>query len=583
MHFPDNIFAITLLITGVFSLWVGGAVFYKLSLAVRWFGAIVLATAVWAITYGLELSSVDLSTMLFWTDLEYLGVATLPALWIVFVMRFTGKEAWLSKRNLLAIFLVPCLTLFFKWTGAFGLQYARTGLSKNTPFPLLNITPGIWYHIHTAFFYVMLAWGIGLIITKFKKAEGILKRQNRIILIGAMIPWVVNLIYLLHIRPFKYIDLTPFAFMATSLVIGIGLLSFRLFDIMPVAREKIIEALQEGVLVADQQGRVADLNPQMKQILGAQKRSYIGDTLDVLFAEIDLLKEACSQPEHRQLEISRKERGQVRFYAVTVTPLPEQKTIHSGNVFLFRDITDRKQNEQKLEELNQLKDRLFSIIAHDLRSPLISLADMLKLTEEGDLSSSEFLSMLPELSKNIGYTSGLVENLLYWAKSQLSGFTVNPVLFDLQPVTEPLLGLFQHNAYEKGVKIHNHIREATFVYADPDMIQAVLRNLVANAIKFCRQDDLVFINASSSGNLVTVSVEDTGVGIDKKNLSRLFAMENFTTRGTVNEQGTGLGLMLCQEFIEKNNGAITVDSAPGKGSRFSFSLPAVVGDAVDAY
>lgn len=567
----------------MFSLWVGLAVFYKLSLAVRWFGAIILATAVWAITYGLELSSVDLSTMLFWTDIEYLGVATLPALWIVFVMRFTGKEAWLSKWNLSFIFLIPGLTLFFKWTGVFGLQYAHISVSKNTPFPLLNITPGIWYQIHTVFFYMMLAWGIGLIVTKFKKAEGILKRQNRLILVGAMIPWAVNLIYLLHIRPFKYIDLTPFAFISTSLVIGIGLLRFRLFDIMPVAREKIIEALHEGILVADQQGRAVDLNPQMKKILGNQKRSYIGDTLNMLFTEIDLLKEAENQPEHGQLEVSRKENGQTRFYAVTITPLPEQKTIHSGNVFLFRDITDRKQNEQKLEELNQLKDRLFSIIAHDLRSPLIGLADMIRLAEEGDLNSEEFISLLPELSKNIGYTSGLVENLLYWAKSQLSGATVNPVLFDLQPVTAPLLGLFQHNADEKGVKIHNQIREATFVYADPDMIQAVLRNLVANAIKFCRQDDFVFINASSSGEQVTISVEDTGVGINKENLSRLFAQENFTTRGTVNEQGTGLGLMLCQEFIEKNNGTISVDSVLGKGSRFSFSLPCVAHELVDMH
>jgi PAS domain S-box-containing protein len=342
---------------------------------------------------------------------------------------------------------------------------------------------------------------------------------------------------------------------------------------MPVAREKIIEVLQEGILVADQQGRAIDLNPQMKKILGQQGRSYIGDTLDKLFTEIDLLNEADRAGQNHQLEISRKEAGQTRFYSVTITPLPERKTIHTGNVFLFRDITERKLNEQKLEELNQLKDRLFSIIAHDLRSPLISLADMLKLTEEGDLSNNEFISLLPELSKNIGYTFGLVENLLYWARSQLSGATVKPSLFDLHPVIEHLLGLFQHNANEKGIKIHNKIRDGVFVYADADMIQVVLRNLVANAIKFCRNGDLIFINASCTDDMITLSVEDTGIGISKENLSRLFALENFTTRGTVNEQGTGLGLMLCQEFIEKNNGTISVDSTLGQGSRFQFSLP----------
>jgi PAS domain S-box-containing protein len=573
MHLPDNIFALTLLITGLLSLGVGIAVFKKLGGAVRWFGSIILATAIWAITYGLELSSGDLQTMVMFTHLEYIGVATLPSLWIIFVMRFTGRENWLSTWGIALIFLEPALTLVFKWTGAWGLQYAAVKVANNTPFPLLDITPGWWYRVHTFFFYAMLAWGFWMIVAKFKKAEGILRRQNRIILVGAMFPWVVNLIYLLHIRPFRYIDLTPFAFIATSLIIGVGLLRFRLFDIVPIAREKIIEALQEGILVTDLNGMIIDLNPRMKKLLDAQQASYIGSHIDELFSEMDLFKQAENWPENHQLEITRKEREQTRFYAVTVTPLFEKRTIYSGNIFLFRDITERKQNEQKLEELNQLKDRLFSIIAHDLRTPMINLGDMIHLIEGGDLSQAEFVSMLPELSRNITYTSGLVDNLLFWAKSQLTGATINPVNFDLYPTAGHLLGLFQRSADEKGIVIHNQVKKHTFVYADADMIQAVLRNLVNNAIKFCRSADHIYIKTSVSHNELIISVEDTGIGISKENLSRIFALGNFTTRGTVNEQGTGLGLTLCQEFVEKNKGHIGVESTPGKGSRFYFTLP----------
>ncbi|MDN3584458.1 sensor histidine kinase [Mucilaginibacter flavus] len=573
MHLPDNIFALTLLITGLISFGVGVAVFQKLGGTVRWFGSIILATAVWAITYAFELSSNDLQTMVLFTHLEYIGVATLPSLWIVFVMRFTGREAWLNKWGIALIFLEPLLTLIFKWTGAWGLQYQAVKVANSGPFPLLDITPGWWYRVHTIFFYAMLAWGIWMIVAKFKKAEGILRRQNRIILFGAMFPWVVNLIYLLHIRPFRHIDLTPFAFIATSLVIGIGLLRFRLFDIVPIAREKIIEALQEGILVTDLNGIIIDLNPRMKKTLQEQRASYIGSHIDELFSGMDLFKQAENWPKDHQLEINRKEQEQTRFYAVTVTPLFEKRTVYSGNVFLFRDITQLKHNEQKLEELNQLKDRLFSIIAHDLRTPMINLGDMIQLIESGDLNQSEFVSMLPELSRNITYTSGLVDNLLFWAKSQLSGATVNPVNFDLFLAAEHLLGLFQRSADDKGIIINNQVAEQTFVYADADMIQAVLRNLVNNAIKFCRTGDRVYIDAEVIKDELMISVKDTGVGISEENLSRIFALGNFTTRGTVNEQGTGLGLMLCQEFVEKNKGHIGVESAPGKGSRFYFTLP----------
>ncbi|MFD2144406.1 histidine kinase N-terminal 7TM domain-containing protein [Mucilaginibacter antarcticus] len=538
----------------------------------RWFGYVMVFIALWAITYGCELSSNTLQQMLFWINIEYLGIGLLPPLWAIFVIGFVGKESWLTPLTRVLIFSIGVITVLMVWTNPLHhLHYSSVAVDNSGPFPLLSHHVGIWYRIHTAYFYILLGGGLLLIASRFKKADEFIKKQNRIILIGAMIPWLVNIAYLFVIRPFGHLDLTPFAFMALSLFIAIGLLGFKLFDIVPIARGKIFDALQEGVLVLDARDRVVDINPPMRQIIGANIDQVIGKTTAHLFPGFaDLNNTVCYNHENGRVAIQLEDG---RYFSVTLTSLFENKTVYSGKIMLFRDITERKQTEYKLKELNQLKDRLFSIISHDLRSPLLSLMDILKMASDGMVSEHEFKSYLPTLSENIGYTSGLVENLLQWSKSQLEGTVINAIQFDIKDNAVYVLNSFGQAAADKGISLQSNIQLATIVYADMDMIQAVLRNLVSNAIKFCTAGDKIAISADIKSNIATILVADTGVGIGAENIERLFGNNNFTTRGTINEQGTGLGLLLCKDFVEKNGGTIGVESKIGEGSRFYFTLP----------
>lgn len=570
MHFPDNIFSITLILCGLVTVGVSCAIFRLKGGAVRWFGYMMLSIAIWAITYGCELSSDTVSQMLFWINFEYLGVAGAPTLWIIFVIGFTGKDCWLTPRNRLLIFIEPCITLLMVWTNNWHhLHYAAVGVDNSGPFPLLAITAGIWYKIHTVYFYFMLGWGMYMIITRFKKADEFIKKQNRIILFGAFIPWLVNLTYLLKLRPFGHLDLTPFAFSASSLVISIGLLGFKLFDIVPIARGKIVDALQEGILVLDAQNRVVDLNPGMRKMI-PDIDLVIGKTTAHLFPGMIELNNTVHNQENSRIEIKLSDN---RIFAVTLTSLFERQTIYSGKILLFRDITDRKQNEEKLQALNELKDRLFSIISHDLRTPLLSLMDILSMANDGMVTDEEFRSFLPTLTKKIGYTSSLVENLLQWSKSQLEGTIINAVHFDIKENVTYLLDNVAQLAANKEISLKNNIHVPAIVYADIDMIQAVLRNLLSNAIKFCRAGDKIIVEANVESDAATIWISDTGVGIAPENICKLFGNHNFTTRGTTNEQGTGLGLLLCKDFIEKNGGRIWVKSTQGHGSSFYFTLP----------
>lgn len=585
-----NIFSITLLISGSVTVCMALLILQRLGGAVRWFGFLMLAIAIWALSYGFELSTTTLAQMLFWINLEYMGIALLPALWIVFIIKFIGKEQWLTPVNLCLIFSIAVLTLLFVWTNAWHhLHYAQVTVDITGPFPLLAIEPGAWYRVHTVYFYTMLAWGMYLLISKFIKADAIYKKQNSTILIGALIPWFVNLIYLLGIRPFEHIDLTPYAFIITALAISFGLLKFKLFDIVPVAREKVIEAMQEGVLVLDAQDRVIDMNTEMKKILSPYTSEIIGIRVADLLPNEKNLHQIITERVNNKVIIQLSDEPSHRFFEVNTTSLFDKHTMYSGIILLFRDITEHKLAEEKLKKqaeqlraLNQLKDRLFSIIGHDLRSPLGSLKDVLQLADEEDLSEEEFKSFLPMLANNVGHTSELLENLLHWAKSQLQGETINPVHFDLKIVADHKQSLFEKKASDKGIHIQNKVQENTNIYADRHMMELVLRNLLANAVKFCNQGDTITITAEIDEQLTTVCVCDTGVGIPEKNLSKLFASATFTTQGTDSEKGTGLGLLLCKDFVEKNHGKIWVESTFGKGSQFYFTVPNASLDTLSA-
>lgn len=232
-----------------------------------------------------------------------------------------------------------------------------------------------------------------------------------------------------------------------------------------------------------------------------------------------------------------------------------------------------KEQKRQLEELNELKDRLFSIIAHDLRSPLHTLKGVLNLAGEG-VPGEELAPMLGMIGQNTQYTIDLVDNLLTWSKDNLQGSTVQSETFDLREVVQENMRLLSQQAVNKGIHMLNTIQEEVPVYADSSMISVVVRNLISNAIKFTHGGGRIIIssNIDPKSNTVTLCVNDNGVGIPAEQQKKLFGTRNFSTRGTANEKGTGLGLILCREFAEKNNGQLYVESEEGKGSTFFLTL-----------
>ena len=222
---------------------------------------------------------------------------------------------------------------------------------------------------------------------------------------------------------------------------------------------------------------------------------------------------------------------------------------------------------------NQQKDKLFSIIAHDLKGPLNSLKGLLDLLKEKTLSESEINGMMAELRRNVDYSAELVSNLLFWASSQMNGIVVTPVVLAMPQMIADILNLFVKQAAEKKITILSETSIHTLAYADKDMIQVVIRNLISNAIKFCRQGDTITIQCRREGDFVETCVADTGIGIKEELLEKIRRRESVTTYGTAKEKGTGLGMLLCREFTEENKGRFWIESRLGEGSRFYFAIP----------
>jgi signal transduction histidine kinase len=230
---------------------------------------------------------------------------------------------------------------------------------------------------------------------------------------------------------------------------------------------------------------------------------------------------------------------------------------------------------EKLRQSNRVKDRIFSMIAHDLRGPLSSLYGVISLIEMNKTSQEELDRLIPNVARRFKYTSTLLNNLLQWAQSQMEGYKVNSEVFDISLIFKNKYALLQTNIEDKNLDIHLPQSEI-LVFADLNMIDLVVQNLLSNAIKFSHQNGSIHIDTTREGDMVSISVKDHGVGIKEKYLPQLFSDSFFTTKGTMDEKGTGLGLMLCKEFIEKNGGTITVESTYEQGSTFKFTLPLAI-------
>lgn len=248
------------------------------------------------------------------------------------------------------------------------------------------------------------------------------------------------------------------------------------------------------------------------------------------------------------------------------------KKIKKNNQVLTQRNEEISVQKKELEELNQLKNKFFSIVSHDLRGPLSSLSSMLKLYEEGHMNAEELKIFMRELDYNFVNTSSLVDNLLVWGKSQMQGEVLTKKRINVCQIIDDTISLIKVQHQKKQLKIYNHA-EFCYAYADAETISVVIRNLLNNAAKFTPVGGEITITSKKMDSELMICIKDNGVGLNEEQKNEILKRSFHTSIGTNKEKGTGIGLMICQEFIEKNGGKFWLESKKGEGSSFYFSLP----------
>jgi len=250
------------------------------------------------------------------------------------------------------------------------------------------------------------------------------------------------------------------------------------------------------------------------------------------------------------------------------------KQWHSTGI--IRDITQRKKTEATLKNTIKTKDKFFTIIAHDLKAPfntLLGFSELL-LKEYDSKDAEENKEMITHIFNSATHGFDLLNNLLEWSRSQTGRIEYEPQDFSLTDLVRQNILSISDAAYKKNIEVQNEMEEQILAYADRRMINTIVRNLISNAIKFTKSGGEISVSAIKGDGVLIISVIDSGVGIKEENISKLFRLEeSINTPGTDNERGTGLGLILCKEFVEKNGGKIWVESKCGEGSKFNFTIP----------
>jgi len=348
----------------------------------------------------------------------------------------------------------------------------------------------------------------------------------------------------------------------------------------------LVESIPDGVYRSTPDGKFIDANPAMYKMLGYANK-------EELFA-VDIKKQLYFDVSDRESAILQEELEEIAVYPLRKKDgsklwvedhgwlvMDEQNNIryHEG---ILRDVTERraaeillKKNAEELRDLNATKDKFFSIIAHDLKSPfnsILGFSDLL-INNFSDYDKDEIEKYLRTIESSSKQAFELLENLLVWARSQTGSIHYQPETIELKSIIHENINLLTNQAERKNIQIFSTITDEAFVNGDRNMINTILRNLLANAIKFTPQFGKIFVSLILNDESYEISIKDNGIGIAEENIPKLFRIDSkFSTLGTEKEKGTGLGLILCKEFVEKHGGKIWARSELGKGSTFIFSL-----------
>lgn len=513
---------------------------------------------------ALEKAAPTLAGKVLCSKFEYLGVTSVSALWLMFALGYSQQTEWLTRRNVLLLWIMPALTFVLAATNErHRLVWSNIAPASDRDGAFFVYSHGPWFWIFAAYNYAVLLLGTLALGRALLRFPHVYRRQAEALLVALAIPWVSNAIYLAGWSPFRGLDLTPFAFTLTGVVCAWGMFRFQLFDLVPVARDAVIESMGDGVVVLDAQDRIADINPAALRMLGVTQGSPVGQRVAAVSAAWPDVVRYLGTTTETQSEI-RVGGDPASYLDVRIAPLHDQHGHTTGRLILLRDITERKL-------VDELRDDLTHALVHDLRNPLAGINGSLEVLGDEAVSPVQ-QEMLQIARANTQRMLGLVDSILDVSRLESGKMPLERHSIHLAALAAEALGLQQPLVAEKQLHLESNVPlDLPAVLVDPRLIVRVLHNLIDNAIKFTPKGGTIRISAQpdSTPGQLEVSVGDSGPGIAPPLQARLF--QKFVA-GRDRGHGSGMGLAFCRLVIEAHGGHIWVADSSALGTTVTFTL-----------
>jgi PAS domain S-box-containing protein len=575
----------------------------------------------WLLAYTWEFSTLDLNTKILASKIEYVGIAISPTAWLVYTVNYAQLDRRLKLIHRWLLCIEPALVVILVWTNEFHrLIWRQIEIFPISPhFASLKIIHGPFFYFHTVYCYGLVVWATALLLRTLVRSPGLYRGQAATLLISASAPWLGNILYMInaiHLLPASkafyrsdlstlwLIDWTPFGFLITGVAVLWGRWRFRLWDVVPVARDTLVEGMRDGVLVLDRQNRIIDLNPAIQSVLNLPTARVLGQPASQILAPWPLLLNQLleTSDQHRLVTHNQSIEGKTYWYEISLSPLQNSRQKTLGQLLVWRDVTPQKIIELELarardaaEAASQAKSRFLATMSHELRTPLNAILGYSELLQQ-DCKLKGYSDLIEDLSTI--HTAGdnllsLINNVLDFSKVEagkfsifLESFDVVLLVLEVSRIVEPLM---QKNKNQLQVDCSEEIQ---LVYSDPGKIRQILLNILGNAAKFTDEGAVTLsvrpLDVERSGSVhrsdpleqpaspswIRFQVQDTGIGMTPEQLQRVFQAFVQAEESTSHHYGgTGLGLALSQSFCHMIGGAISVESTLGKGSTFTVDLP----------
>lgn len=545
---------------------------FKRKPGIQYLMGLVVCRIVYASSIIFEKSSYVLEEKFVFRSVQQTALLLMVPLFILFVQELTRHDKVIKARWKLALFSVFIFWALLIWLDPYlHIVYNTVELAAGQ----LVTTRTIYASIFNVICYSLLIISFFRLLIYVWTIHKNFRRPGLLILLLAILPLLLEIIRFSNPQWSYWIGpFSTFCGLTGTLALLI-ILKYRIFAIVPIAKNIVFDTFQEGLLIVNAFGQVVEGNEKAGQFFSelGYKDMY-GNPISVLLERWPAWYRLSQSFEQGSVEIETHSDSLRKIYRVNVYPLRTERKQSQGSVSLIFDITEQQSQLEKIAQLNKLKDQLFTIVSHDLRSPLAMQFQLIELLEE-DLAyfGEEHQEIVVKLSEQIRHTLGMSTNLLEWFRSQREDVVLRPQLMELSEVVEECCQLLQINSDMKQLQIHNNITKNTYVYADREVVLLVVRNLLSNAIKFTQTGGIIQMNAQLSGETVIFSIRDNGMGMDRHQMEQLFSDHQIhSSVGTLGEQGAGLGLLVSKQFIQLSGESIWVESTVGQGSVFYFTM-----------